>query len=103
MTEKNNMLEELGRLETALADTYAMVAKVKDTLAATVTENTQLMLENDKLRARLNELESESTETQATSNMLELYNDGFHVCHAYYGKPLLEGESCLLCQEVLYR
>lgn len=103
MLDRNEMLEDLNRLELALADTYAIVGRVKDALDDALTENTQLILENDKLRTRLAEIERDESKSTGTTTMLKVYNDGFHVCHAYYGKKLGDGESCLLCQEVLYR
>lgn len=101
MADKNDILGDLDHLETSLEDTYAIVGKIKEALSEALMENTQLILENDKLRTRLVELEY--GENKSTPAMMEIFNDGFHVCHSYYGKKLNTGENCLLCQEVLYR
>ncbi len=36
---------------------------------------------------------------EAHENLEKLYNEGFHVCHIYFGEPL-EG-SCLFCNAFL--
>jgi regulator of replication initiation timing len=106
MVEKEEALEELLHLEVALADTYAVVGKVREALASALSEKRQLYLENERLRARvieLDELLSGKSEEKPAQSLLEAYNEGFHICHAYYGRKLDDGENCLLCQEVLYR
>ncbi|MDR0300548.1 MAG: initiation control protein YabA [Streptococcaceae bacterium] len=101
MVDKSEVLATLNRLEIDLADTYAIVGTMKDFLNDTLTENTQLRLENDRLRARLDELENPSKVVDRLVSLQKIYDEGFHVCRTYYGKVLEDGENCLLCQEVL--
>ncbi|MDR2976301.1 MAG: initiation control protein YabA [Streptococcaceae bacterium] len=105
MTDRNELLSDLTQFENALADTYAAIGKVKQSLTETMSENACLRLENDRLRERLAELEkNEPVKSPAVaSSLMKVYDEGFHVCHEYYGKVLEDGETCLLCQEVLFR
>ncbi|MDR0199974.1 MAG: DNA replication initiation control protein YabA [Streptococcaceae bacterium] len=106
MANPKETLEELKALEAALADTYALTTAIKEALNDAITENTQLNLENEKLRARLADLDAMGATSHAGSDptkMLKVYNDGFHVCHEFYGKKLEPDENCLLCQRVLYK
>jgi regulator of replication initiation timing len=105
MAEQNELLSDLTQFEIALADTYAAIGKVKQSLTASMSENACLRMENDKLRERLAELEPSGNgkSSTASSSLMKVYDEGFHVCHEYYGKVLEDGETCLLCQEVLFR
>lgn len=103
MSDKDELMANLSRLETDLADTYAVIGSIKDVLADTMAENSQLRMENDRLRLRLDELEHGKEQGAHSSNLFEIYEEGFHVCHTYYGKVLESGENCILCQEVLFR
>ncbi|MDR0298369.1 MAG: DNA replication initiation control protein YabA [Streptococcaceae bacterium] len=103
MADNETILDELDRLDSVLADTYALSGNIKEALTQALEKNEQLAAENDRLRVRLNELEDKEPALNQTSSMQKLYDDGIHVCHQYYGKRLEPGENCLLCQEVLYR
>lgn len=98
---KEEILGSLNRLEVDLADTYAIIGTMKDFLNDTLTENTQLRLENERLRDRIEELESSTKVKKSVDSLQKIYDEGFHVCRTYYGKVLENGENCLLCQEVL--
>ena len=103
-TDKDEILSELTRLEGELANTYALFAKVRDSYTEALSENAQLIMENDKLRARLEELSSSKAVDKETTveNLRKIYADGFHVCHPFYGKKLHDGESCSFCDAVIY-
>ncbi|GAB2025255.1 DNA replication initiation control protein YabA [Lactovum odontotermitis] len=105
MADQNELLADLTQFENALADTYAAIGKVKQSLTDSMSENACLRLENEKLRERLAELEKTDSgkSPAAASTLMKVYEEGFHVCHEYYGKVLEDGETCLLCQEVLFR
>ncbi|MFV0555739.1 MAG: initiation control protein YabA [Lactovum sp.] len=108
MLDKDELMANLNRLEIDLADTYAIIGKIKDAFADTIAENAQLRLENDRLHFRLEEMDKkddkdEKDKNKLSTSLLKIYDEGFHVCHTYYGKVLEEQENCLLCQEVLFR
>ncbi len=98
---REEILESLNRLEIDLADTYAIIGTMKDFLNDTLTENTQFRLENERLRDRIEELESSTNARKSVDSLQKIYDEGFHICRTYYGKVLENGENCLLCQEVL--
>lgn len=80
---------------------------VKKQVQDLLEENSVLRIENSKLRERLSQLEQTTVgkSTHSSKEFLEeVYNDGFHVCHTYYGQRLDEDyPSCMNCLEVIYR
>jgi regulator of replication initiation timing len=49
------------------------------------------------------EVKKETPKDQPNPNLIQIFNEGFHVCHLHYAERLAEGESCLDCLELLYR
>ncbi len=103
MADKYEVFEQLGDLEKTLTTTLAQVAHIRQVL-----ENATLRMELEKLRERLAEFEKkevkkETPKDQPNPNLIQIFNEGFHVCHLHYAERLAEGESCLDCLELLYR
>ena len=108
MADKYEVFEQLGDLEKTLTMTLAQVAHIRQVLETSITENATLRMELEKLRERLAEFEKkevkkETPKDQPHPNLIQIFNEGFHVCHLHYAERLAEGESCLDCLELLYR
>ncbi|WP_096817590.1 DNA replication initiation control protein YabA [Lactococcus fujiensis] len=109
MADKKEILEQLNILEDALNQTLAQVSSIRQKLEDSQRENATLRMELEKVREHLAELEKhEVQETTSTSDepnptLINIFNEGFHVCHLHYAERLDEGESCLDCLELLYR
>lgn len=108
MADKYDIFEQLGDLEHTLTTTLAQVSGIRQVLEASITENATLRMELEKLRERLAEFEKkevkkETLKDQPNPNLIQIFNEGFHVCHLHYAERLAEGESCLDCLELLYR
>ncbi|MFC4651919.1 DNA replication initiation control protein YabA [Lactococcus nasutitermitis] len=104
MTDKNKIFEELNQLENALTTTLEQVSAIKKELESSLTENVTLRMEIEKLRDRLSELEhKEPTKSQPNSNLITIYDDGFHICTNFYGQRRELDEPCAFCTELLYR
>jgi len=108
VAEKYEIFEQLGELENTLNTTLAQVSSIRQVLEASMTENATLRMELEKLRERLAEFEKKEvkksqTKDQPNPNLIQIFNEGFHVCHLHYAERLAEGESCLDCLELLYR
>ncbi|GFH42625.1 initiation-control protein YabA [Lactococcus hodotermopsidis] len=111
MTEKMPFFDNLSVLEEQLVATLTQVNDIKSNYQKIMAENTRLNLENARLRDRLSEVSEHVTENKneksskkvPMSNLLKIYEDGFHVCHDFYGQRLEAGETCQFCDGVLYR
>lgn len=54
--------------------------------------------QNEQLRAKLYAQKEEGT---AFENLANLYEEGFHVCHARFGHFRAQAEDCLFCLSFL--
>lgn len=104
--DKKDLFDALEGFSQELMVTLAEVEAIKKHLREVVEENTQLRLENDKLRERLGEVE-ETTPVhkvrQGRNNLEKIYHDGFHICTFSYGQRRENDEECMFCDELLYR
>lgn len=108
MADKYDVFDQLGELENTLNTTLTQISGIRQVLEASMTENATLRMELEKLRDRLAEFEKkevkkETPQDQPNPNLIQIFNEGFHVCHLHYAERLAEGESCLDCLELLYR
>ncbi len=108
MADKKEMLEQLNTLEEALNATLNQVTSIRQNLEDAQKENATLRMELEKVREHLAELEKHEIKEKTSSDepnptLINIFNEGFHVCHLHYAERLDEGESCLDCLELLYR
>lgn len=106
------LYDRLLKLEGISKDTLEEIQVLKSEFDDIVKENNALTIENENLRARLDELndarkaETKSSDGEEMSvsrrNLEKLYEDGFHVCNLFYGSRRVEDEACAFCLEVIY-
>lgn len=107
------LYDRLLKLEDITQDTLEEIQVLRSEFDEIVKENNALTIENENLRARLNELnQSEKKESQdnqeeeemslSRRNLEKLYEDGFHVCNLFYGSRRVEDEACAFCLGVIY-
>ena len=102
--DKKELYDSLDDFSLHLLKTMSQVDQIKSELKMIVEENTRLRLENDKLRARLNQVSHPSRKQEESTNPLrEIYQDGFHICTDFYGQRLDPEGTCMMCTELLYR
>jgi regulator of replication initiation timing len=99
-----------------LGQLYQAITEVEENLSRLMIEVRSLRQyveyledENVKLKRQLCAVSEADTarvqknaariQKEAHENLEKLYNEGFHVCHIYFGEPL-EG-SCLFCNAFL--
>jgi len=99
-----------------LGQLYQAITEVEENLSRLHTEVRSLRQyveyleeENVKLKRQLCAVSEADTarvqknaariQKEAQENLEKLYNEGFHVCHIYFGEPM-EG-SCLFCNAFL--
>jgi len=63
------------------------------------------VLENDKRRERLGEVEetAPAKTKHVRENVRRIYEDGFHVCRDFYGQRREQDAECMFCDELLFR
>ena len=107
---KRNLYDGLDSLEEALSNSAKSISLMKKDIKKLVEKNNALELENKNLRARLQSFEPKEIEKnddkvsanskRSTLKMLEeLYKDGFHVCHPFYGQRRDKDLECAWCSD----
>lgn len=103
--DKRDIFDALDNFSQNLMMTLAEVEAIKKHLQDLVAENTNLRLENDKLRERLGQVETQTSGKPQghVDNLERIYDDGFHVCNVFYGQRRANDDPCAFCIELLYR
>ncbi|MGT2929453.1 DNA replication initiation control protein YabA [Streptococcus dentasini] len=104
--DKRELFKAFEDVSNNLMENFAQVELMKKKLHEIMEENSQLRLENAKLRERLSDMEPEvpvKSSVQGRGNLESIYEDGFHVCNNDYGKRRDNNEDCLFCMELLNR
>ncbi|MDR3157013.1 MAG: initiation control protein YabA [Lactobacillales bacterium] len=106
--------DRLVSLEKNLNQILTEVHEVNHQLQEMMMEKAFISLENKKLKEKLLDYKqlyenkeisnkNKSSKSVAKGCLESLYNDGFHICNAFYGSSCLDNEECLLCLEMLDR
>lgn len=108
--DKQDIFVEVGQIEEQMGRAYEELGALKKKIIALLEENKHLMLENQQLRAVLQEKENKYIQRtskedvpvigEGHDNLARLYNEGFHICNVYYGHLRTEGD-CLFCLSFL--
>lgn len=103
--DKKEIFDALEDFSQNLLTTLAEVDAIKKHLQGVIDENTTLRLENSKLRERLEKEDKigHKSSNFGKENLQHIYEDGFHVCNAYYGQRDTSNSVCLECDELLNR
>ncbi|WP_195851311.1 DNA replication initiation control protein YabA [Aerococcus tenax] len=109
VTRLNTLSEQLGQMQTELET-------IIDEWGKELIKNQDLQMENHYLRERVNQLlandqpeekevapeEKDGQRSPALQNLLNIYEDGFHICNISYGQRRENAEQCMFCLDILY-
>ncbi len=107
---KKEMLDRFSNFEKRFTELQEDFGSLKKYLVQLVEENHQLAHENHHLKQRIETLQHENyqqngdeDQTEKTTpvgegydNLARIYEEGFHICHVYFGTPR-EEEDCMFC------
>ncbi len=103
--DKKEIFDALDGFSQNLLLTLAEVEGIKKHLQSVIDENTNLRLENSKLRERLELTDKENAKSTnfGKENLENIYEDGFHICTFSYGQRRDDDQPCMFCLELLNR
>ena len=97
-----SQLDDLHHSLTVMTKT---VAKLENDILDTLKENTELKVENQLLREKINKLTKSPKAAKKAQPGLQslnsIYNSGYHICNMYYGSHRESGNDCMFCLDIL--
>lgn len=90
----DSLVEALARIEGRLASLLAEVQELRRQAWA-------LQEENRELRAQLYASYHRPSLGRGVASLRALYHEGFHICPAFFARPLTGGTGCVLCLGLL--
>lgn len=120
--DEHQVAEEISLLKEDLQSMIEKLDKVNEEWDKLLISSHNLKMENFYLRERVQELtelnesmdtkqednaeESEKGNPQVMSkarqNLMNIYEDGFHICNISYGQRRGNDEQCMFCLDILY-
>lgn len=97
-TMRQQMEQLITELEAVTKEWNDLVIQVQD-----------LKMENHYLRERIQQLTEKQETTNdeevispAIQNLMNIYEEGFHICNVSYAQRRMNDEQCMFCLEILY-
>ncbi|WP_027825785.1 DNA replication initiation control protein YabA [Lactobacillus psittaci] len=98
---------KLRQMRQTLEAMSKMVGGLEDDILNALKENTELKVENQLLREKLDKVTAKKTDKEVikSQNGLEslrkIYDSGYHICNMYYGTHRDPGADCMFCLDIL--
>ncbi len=110
--DNKELYDHFLQLEKTTQQVYEEVSRLRQSLAKELERNANLELENQHLRNHLDELQQNKDDnadsnvskrelSESRRNLKKLYDEGFHVCPAFYGSKR-NNETCMFCDDIIY-
>lgn len=82
------------------------IESLENDMLDTLKENTELKVENQLLREKLDKLTAKRGEPVAKTqsgleSLKQIYNSGYHICNMYYGSHRDPSSDCMFCLDIL--
>ncbi len=120
--DEHKVAEEISSLKHDLQSMIGKLDAVNEEWDKLLISSHNLKMENFYLRERVQELtelndhlnqyqeenlENESKDgpqvmSKARQNLMNIYEDGFHICNISYGQRRGNDEQCMFCLDILY-
>lgn len=101
------IMEELYQFEQALQRMSETTMALENVISELMQENNALRQEQERLlrQSQQGHEQEEVLRPQKSSSqmMMDLYEQGFHICNEAYGKRMQAGDHCLFCEAMLER
>lgn len=99
------IMEELYQFEQALQRMTDTTMMLENVISELMQENNALRQEQERLLSQSQQgATMEEFKPQKSSQMMmDLYEQGFHICNEAYGKRMQAGDHCLFCEAMLER
>lgn len=109
--DKEEIFKRIARVEEQIGELYIELGGLKEQIVELIEDNTRLVMENQRLQEKeeARVLVSNRDQTQAEKeeqdeedigqgvhHLVDLYDEGFHICNVHYGRMRGEGD-CLFC------
>jgi len=109
---QRKIFDQVSHMETQIGELYEQLGYLKNDLSEIIEENHRLTMENNHLRAYLDQMHNEgevgrdtgdkeaTVPSEGIDNLARIYKEGFHVCHMQFGSPRTD-EDCLFCLDMI--
>lgn len=102
MVDSYSKLEQLHESMVSMTKT---IESLENSILDTLRENTELKVENQLLREKMDKMSNAHNNTIKTQSGLEslrkIYNSGYHICNMYYGSHRDLSSDCMFCLDIL--
>lgn len=81
------------------------IESLENSILETLKENTELKVENQLLREKMDKMNNAHNGAVKTQSGLEslrqIYSSGYHICNMYYGSHRDPNTDCMFCLDIL--
>ncbi|WP_281829164.1 MULTISPECIES: DNA replication initiation control protein YabA [Lactobacillus] len=97
---------KLQQLHDSMEKMTKTIESLENDMLDTLKENTELKVENQLLREKLDKLIAKRGEPVAKTqsgleSLKQIYNSGYHICNMYYGSHRDPSSDCMFCLDIL--